>query len=389
MLGVRREGNALVAFYFVYFCAMGAFLPYWGPWLQSQDQSAFAIGLLTAAVQFSKVIAPNVWGWLLHWQPARRLIPWGNYLAALSFGLLFFAQQDFWKLLLVTLGFSFFWAATLPLVDAVSLAWAQQQGKQYGRIRLWGSLGFIALAMGMGVLLGGFGDQVFLPLLLFFFFGTAWLSHYLPLTASPSPPQAVPRPSFLPYLRQPELLLFLLAGVLEQGSHGVYYAFYSIYVEAHGFGSGMVGILWALAVLAEVIFFWFGDQWVQRWGTMRLFVISFFLTSVRWAVIAWWPSFFWIIVVQVLHAASYAAFHLAAVHWVFARFPEALRSRGMALYASLVYGLGGGLGALGAGYAWSHWGGQGAFGAAAAMALVALVLLLGMKHYSRPLEKTA
>ncbi|MCE5360911.1 MAG: MFS transporter, partial [Acidithiobacillus sp.] len=85
MLKGRFEGEALVAYYFLYFCALGAFMPYWGPWLQARGQDALAIGILTAAVQFSKVLAPNVWGWLLHYLPARRLIPAAGVSTLLSF----------------------------------------------------------------------------------------------------------------------------------------------------------------------------------------------------------------------------------------------------------------------------------------------------------------
>ena len=390
MLNRRYEGQSLVAYYFFYFCALGAFMPYWGPWLRSEGQDAFAIGVLTAAVQFSKVLAPNLWGWLLHYQPARRLIPWGGLAALMSFLLLFSGSAHFLPLLLITLLFSFFWAATLPLVDGITMAWAEQQGRRYGRIRLWGSLGFIALSMGMGALLARWGLRSFLPGIALFLLLTWWVSRGLPFAVDPhDAEQSGKAPLFWLELRDARLWLFLLAGLLEQASHGVYYAFYSIYVEAHGYDSLSVGLLWALAVLAEVVFFWFGDRVLRRLGTTLVFVAAFILTALRWMVIAWWPDFTWIVLVQVLHAASYAAFHLAAIHWVFARFPRALRARGLALYASLVYGLGGGIGALAAGWAWSRWGGSGAFLAAGILAAVATLFLLGMFRRQPALEKFA
>lgn len=387
MLKGRHEGQALVAFYFFYFCALGAFMPYWGPWLRSVGQDALAIGLLTAAVQFSKVLAPNVWGWLLHHTSMRWLIRGGGLAAALSFLLLFWAEGYFWALLLITLLFSFFWAATLPLVDNISMAWAERQGRRYGRIRLWGSIGFIVLSLGMGILVSLWGLRSFLPGIAVFLFLTWWVSRFLPFASDPQSTTEQKLPAFLPELRDFRLWFFLAAGILEQASHGVYYAFYSIYVEAHGHNSSTVGLLWALAVVAEVLFFWFGDRILHRWGTMTVFVSAFLLTALRWVVIALWPGFVWIVLVQTLHAASYAAFHLAAIHWVFARFPQALRARGMALYASLVYGLGGGIGALAAGWAWSQIGGSATFLAAGILAALATLLLLGMFRPRPALEK--
>ena len=382
-----REGGWLAAFYFLYFCALGAFMPYWGPWLHAQGQSPLAIGILTAAVQFSKVLAPNLWGWLAHFWGSRRIVPWAALITAAGFLALGLAHGNFSALLLITLTFSFFWAATLPLVDATTMDWAQRCGAAYGRIRLWGSLGFIALSLGMGGLLAHWGMTAFLPGIAIFLVAAWGASRYLPYGTLPD--ANAPRPRLSGTLRQVSLWFFLLAGLLEQASHGAYYAFYSIYAEQHGLGSAAIGMLWGFAVLCEVAFFWWGDRLVRRLGVPLVFTGAFALTALRWGVIAWWPGLVWIILVQSLHAASYAAFHLAAVHWVSGRFPGALRARGMALYASVVYGLGGGLGALGAGWTWAHWGGQNTFAAASALALFGGVFLIQALRPAPTLEKEA
>ncbi|MBU2807178.1 MFS transporter [Acidithiobacillus ferrooxidans F221] len=382
-----REGGWLAAFYFLYFCALGAFMPYWGPWLHAQGQGPLAIGILTAAVQFSKVLAPNLWGWLAHFWGSRRIVPWAALITAAGFLALGLAHGNFSALLLITLTFSFFWAATLPLVDATTMDWAQRCGAAYGRIRLWGSLGFIALSLGMGGLLAHWGMTAFLPGIAIFLVAAWGASRYLPYGTLPD--TNAPRPRLSGTLRQVSLWFFLLAGLLEQASHGAYYAFYSIYAEQHGLDSAAIGMLWGFAVLCEVAFFWWGDRLIRRLGVSLVFSGAFVLTALRWGVIAWWPGLVWIILVQSLHAASYAAFHLAAVHWVSGRFPGALRARGMALYASVVYGLGGGLGALGAGWTWAHWGGQNTFAAASALALFGGVFLIQALRPAPTLEKEA
>lgn len=387
-MGAEKEGGWLASFYFLYFCALGAFMPYWGPWLHAQGQTPLAIGVLTAAVQFSKVLAPNLWSWLSHFWGSRRIVPFGALVTAAGFFALEFAQGQFIAILLITLVFSFFWAATLPLVDATTMDWAQRRGAAYGRIRLWGSLGFIVLSLGMGGLIAHWGMVAFLPGIFFFLMVAWWVSRYLPyepVSTSTHPAAARLRG----HLRSVSLWFFLLAGLLEQASHGVYYAFYSIYAEQHGLSSATVGLLWGFAVLCEVAFFWWGDRLIRHLGLPLVFTAAFILTGLRWGIIAWWPGLIWIVLVQSLHAASYAAFHLAAVHWVTERFPGALRARGMALYASMVYGLGGGLGALAAGWAWAHWGGQLTFAGAAVLALVATVFLIWGLRPTTTLEKEA
>ncbi len=388
---IRRSGGfPLTAFYFFYFCALGAFLPYWGPWLEMRGVAPFDIGILTAAVQFSKILAPNLWGWVGQRRGYGRAVVQASLATALSFPLLGFAQDRFWPLLVITLVFSFFWSATLPLVDVATLVWAERTGRVYGRIRLWGSLGFITLSLGMGVLAAHSGMAVFLPVMTAFLLLGWWCSRHLPFPQEATVSGVrTPEPDFLYRLQDRGLWFFLLAGLLEQASHGAYYAFYSIDVERHGYGSGMVGLLWALAVLCEVVFFWFGDRWIRQMGLPATFFLAFLLTVFRWAMIGWWPGLLWIVLVQTLHAASYGAFHLAAVRWVYGHFPEELRSRGMALYASTVYGAGGALGALGAGWAWSHWGASGAFFSAAFVALLGLLFLFPAHGGDRALEKTA
>lgn len=370
----QRQGRWLALYYALYFSALGAFMPYWGPYLQQQGQTALEIGVLTATIQATKVLAPNIWGLMAVRWGLGRVVPGAALATALGFLALIWAH-DFFTIFLITIGFSFFWAATLPLVDITTLEWAERNGAAYGRIRLWGSIGFILLALGMGWLIARYGMPVFLPVIVVFLLAAWWSSRYLPFAAGGAAIVAQ-RPALRHELWRRDLLFFLAACVLEQASHGPYYAFYSIYIGDHGLGSTAVGLLWGFAVLCEVLFFAMGERIIQRLGLNRVLYASFLLTALRWAVIGLWPDLSWIIAVQTLHAASYGAFHLAAVHWVYQRFPALLRARGQALYASLAYGLGGALGALGGGWAWQRMGGPGTFYAAAALSLLGTVLLV-------------
>lgn len=370
----QRQGRWLALYYALYFSALGAFMPYWGPYLQQQGQTALEIGILTATIQATKVLAPNIWGLMAQRWGLGRIVPGAALATALGFLALLWAH-DFFSIFLITIGFSFFWAATLPLVDITTLEWAERRGAAYGRIRLWGSIGFILLALGMGWLIARWGMAVFLPVVVVFLLAAWWSSRYLPFAAAGAPP-AAPRPALRRELRRGDLLFFLAACALEQASHGPYYAFYSIYVGDHGLGSAAVGLLWGFAVLCEVLFFALGERIIRRVGLHLVLYASFLLTALRWTVIGLWPDLSWIIAVQTLHAASYGAFHLAAVHWVYQRFPALLRARGQALYASAAYGLGGALGALGSGWAWQELGGPGTFYAAAALSLLGTLLLV-------------
>ena len=369
----QRQGRWLALYYALYFSALGAFMPYWGPYLQQQGLTALEIGILTATIQATKVLAPNIWGLMAVRWGLGRIVPGAALATALGFLALLWAH-DFFSIFLITIAFSFFWAATLPLVDITTMEWAERSGAAYGRIRLWGSIGFILLALGMGWLIARGGMAVFLPVIVVFLLAAWWSSRYLPFAAGGTA-TAVPPAALRNELRG-DLLFFFAACILEQASHGPYYAFYSIYVGDHGQSSMAVGLLWGFAVLCEVLFFAVGEGVIRRLGLKTVLYASFLLTALRWGVIGLWPDLPWIVAVQSLHAASYGAFHLAAVHWVYQRFPTSLRARGLALYASAAYGLGGAMGALAGGWAWQKLGGPETFYAAAALSLLGTVLLL-------------
>ncbi|MEK8088278.1 MFS transporter [Thermithiobacillus plumbiphilus] len=374
-LGVPTEAARLASFYALYFAALGAFVPYWGPYLKDAGLSALQIGILTALVQVSKVFAPNLWGSLAERTGDRlRVIHWATLSAAAGFALLFFTH-DFFGIALATLLFSFFWAASLPLVETTTLDWSRRTGGRYGRVRLWGSLGFIAVSLSLGGLIEHWGQWLFLVVVLALLLGV-WLAGLGLPGGERHPVEEGARVSALALLRRPGVLAFFLGCALEQASHGPYYAFYSIYLGQHGISGLYIGLLWAFAVLCEVGFFLVSERVVASMGLRKLLIASFSFTLVRWAIIAAWPNLGFIVFAQVLHAASYAGFHAAAVNLTYRQFAPAERVQGQALYTSIAFGFGGAIGGLAAGAIWQQWGGSASFVAAALATGLGLLLIL-------------
>jgi PPP family 3-phenylpropionic acid transporter len=132
---------------------------------------------------------------------------------------------------------------------------------------------------------------------------------------------------------------FLSACVLMQASHGAYYTFYSIKLEALGFSAAVIGGLWALAVLSEVLLLTRIDGIVDRFGNYAVLRACLIIAAVRWALIGSVESTWLLTLGQVMHAATYAAFHVAAIRVVFKHSGQN-RAREQALYSGLTYGLG-------------------------------------------------
>ncbi|CAL1241157.1 MFS transporter [Candidatus Methylocalor cossyra] len=367
----------LSGFYFFYFSALGALLPYWPLYLQAQGFTPAEIGQLMAILAGSRVVAPNLWGW---WADRSgrtlRLIRWATFLTLGGFCGVFYAQ-GFLEVAWVMLAFTFFWNATLPLFETVTLGHLHHDAKRYSRVRLWGSFGFIATVTALGKGLEGLIAIACLPQIILVLFVALWLNT-LWVPSSGRERHGDGHGSLGAILKRREVLAFFLASLLLQIGHGPYYVFYSVYLKEHGFTSGETGQLWALGVMAEIVLFAVLHRVFGRYSLGAVFRLSLALTALRWLLIAWGVEHLALLVAaQLLHAVSYGAAHAASVHLVHGYFRGPHHGKGQALYSSIGFGLGGALGSLLSGYLWTAWGPHGLYTAAAGITLLALWVASG------------
>ncbi|MEO1820813.1 MFS transporter [Pseudomonas sp.] len=366
----------LSGFYFAYFALLGGVAPFLSLYFESLGFSPARIGELVAIPMLMRCIAPNLWGWLGDATGQRLLIVRvGALLTALCFAGIFW-RQDYWWLAAIMALHSFFWHAVLPQFEAITLAHLGSQSARYSQLRLWGSVGFILTVVLLGLLLQRAGMAVY-PMAMF----GIMLLIAVCSTLVPQPPRqlasaAVAGDGFVQRLRQPGVPAFFVAVALMQLSHGPYYTFLSIHLEALGYSRGLIGMLWALGVLAEIVLFMFMHRLLAWISLRQLLVVSFALAALRWLLLGKLAEEMLVLVfAQLLHAATFGAFHVASIHLVQQRFGERYQGQGQALYATLA-GIGGALGALCSGYAWAGMGPTLTFAAAALAAFVGMLLLL-------------
>ena len=366
----------LSGFYFAYFALLGGVAPFLSLYFESLGFSPARIGELVAIPMLMRCIAPNLWGWLGDATGQRLLIVRvGALLTALCFAGIFW-RQDYWWLAAIMALHSFFWHAVLPQFEAITLAHLGSQSARYSQLRLWGSVGFILTVVLLGLLLQRAGMAVY-PMAMF---GIMLLIAVCSTLVPPPPRQpasaAVAGDGFLRRLRQPGVPAFFVAVALMQLSHGPYYTFLSIHLEALGYSRGLIGMLWALGVLAEIVLFMFMHRLLAWISLRQLLVVSFALAALRWLLLGKLAEEMLVLLfAQLLHAATFGAFHVASIHLVQQRFGERYQGQGQALYATLA-GIGGALGALCSGYAWAGMGPTLTFAAAALAAFVGMLLLL-------------
>jgi len=363
----------LSGFYFFYFASLGALVPYWGIYLKSLGFTANDIGIFMAIVIGTKIVSPNIWGWISDHIGKRMLIVRiGCLLAVITFAGVFISS-NYWWMLFVMMCFSFFWNAALPQFEATTFNHLGDKTHHYSNIRLWGSIGFIVTVVSLGSLLEMKGASV-LPFALIILFAGIWLMSII------VPEQAaqhlqLDQVSILDVLKRPDVVALLLACFLMQMSHGPYYTFYSIYLEEYQYSRSLIGQLWSLGVVAEVVIFLLMYRMVPKFGLRFLLLLSLFLASVRWLLIGYFvenlPVLF---VAQTLHAASFGIYHASAIELIHRYFPGVHQGKGQALYSSLSFGAGGAVGSLYSGMLWESEGANVVYTIAAVISVLAFVI---------------
>lgn len=350
----------LSSFYFTYYLFVGAFVPYWGLYLKSVNFSAVEIGILLSLFQVSRIFSPSFWGWLA--DKTNRRVAWIKLTALL--GLLgyigvFFGTSFIW-LFFVMAALSIFTSSTLPLAEAVTMAHIEPANQPYSRIRVWGSIGFIVAVLGLGVLLDYTEIDSLLWCLLIIQASLLLLSFKIP--EPHVPPHHTDHLSVWKIIKRPEVLSLLIGSCLMVSAHSVYYSFFSIFLEERGYSKTLIGILWSVGVVCEIVMFAFMPKLIGRFSLKQILLTSLLLAVLRFAMIGVGTSSLWILLLaQTLHAATFGSFHVATIAIVHQYFRGKHQAKGQAIYSSVAYGLGGTIGGISGGYALQYLGGETTF----------------------------
>ena len=365
----------LATFYFIFFALLGLVVPYWSPYLASIGMNAVQIGWLLGAFHLSRLYAPGLWGAVADRYGHRLMIVRLGALGGLLSVMLLPGQTEFLALWLCMLLYSFFWNAVLPQFEVITLKHLGKRSNEYGRVRLWGSVGFI-----LAVLIGGelfIGDGIsgvpysFILVMLLILLASLWIPDVSEERAQQRPPKGLIRQT----LKRSEVIRFLLMIFFVQMAHGPYNGFYTILLQGYGYEGTAIGWLWSLGVIAEIVLFAKLHKLWERWGFETVLLWSLALGILRWLLLAFAPGYVGLLILaQLLHAASFAVVLASGMRLVQELFPAGSEGRGQAIHATIGFGLGGVVGSIVAGYFWQHLGSTPAFIFAAGAGLIGFLL---------------
>ena len=361
------------------YCAHGAlFNPYLPLWLKSLGLDVVLISVLCSVQAATRMFAPYAWGALSDRTGERaKLMRWGAVLALLASGGLWFQGGAAWLgvvLLLIYVQTS----GMMPMTEAAVAHVVTHNGvfstKLYGRVRLWGSLGFMLAVMAAGawyehVGMGSFPLIVTLSLL-----ALVVSAFRMPDVKEAHAASAQPAVPMAPVLAQPVVRWFFASVFFHILSHMGIYSFFSLYMDSLGYSKTMIGVLWAVSVTVEIGWFFTQSRWMPRLSLSAWLVLCAGVMALRMGVTASLASMLWLLMLmQALHALTFAAHHSACIALVSHHFPGRLRGRGQALYIIVGYGVPGVVGGLVGGQLSARWGLASVFWATSAMAVCALL----------------
>ncbi len=372
MTPVSKPAQSLnfALFFFAYYGYVGVFSPYASLYFADRGIGAAQIGVLMSLMQVMRIFGPNLWGWVADHTRRRVLVlRLTSMAAALAFCAMFWGASFAYFFVAMVL-LNLFTSAQGPLSEALMLSAMRGDLTHYGRLRLWGSVGFIAAVTLSGQLLDWYGIELVLWISLLLLALVVFAATGMREEGRAHP--AHDTPSVRELLKRREVLAFFVSTFLMVAAHASLYVYYSLYLAQIGYSKTVIGLMWSLGVVAEIVFFYWQAPLFRRLGVRLLMLASLAIGVVRFLMIGLGAeSLALLLLAQVLHAATFGVHHSASVATMQRWFSGPLQARGQALYISVSYGLGGTAGGLLLSACWDTFGAKIVYLLAAALCVFA------------------
>jgi PPP family 3-phenylpropionic acid transporter len=362
--------------YLFFYSTLGIMVTFFPPHLKALGLSGTQMGIAMSIPPVAVIFSPRLFGYWADRLQRPLLILRFNLLMSAVVAYAFFAMDGFPSVILVLFFFALFRAPVPALTDAACLSIIAKQGGDYGRVRLWGSIGFVISTMSAGLIMERHSDHVSISIYaLAGFLLLALLAAFF-ISVRPPPKKAKRWSDILILLNKPRLRYLFLASAFHWASTSTYHGFFSIHVQDLGLSTSVAGTGFAVAGIAEIITMGGARRWIDRFSPGKILVFCLGITALRWALTAWSLEPTFLIIIQLLHSFTFAAFYMASIKILLEEVPDSLRATGQGLFFSAVFGIGGGLGILFSGVVYDIGGGVHAFLFGAALSLIASLVAM-------------
>ncbi len=343
--GTGARALRISIFYAAVFLGLGIFLPFFPVWLASRDLSAPEISLVLAAQMSVRILSVPLFAFAADRLGRRKPVIIGLSLMALAGVLVLSQTHGFWPIVLIATLASAAWTPIIPLIETLAVSESEAGGADYGRMRLWGSLSFIAGSVGSGYVLSVSEPGQVIWLLVAA--DVVLLAAAFALPGEPAggihedrrPGARVTPGEVLRVVTHPLFMAFMASASIIQASHAVYYAFGTIHWQAAGVADQTIGMLWSMGVVAEIILFMFSRNTVRLCGPALLLIIGGAGAALRWSVTALEPGLALLFVAQAGHALTFGATHLGTMHFIARAVPKRTHASAQGAYAALSTGI--------------------------------------------------
>jgi PPP family 3-phenylpropionic acid transporter len=328
-------------FYGALFLQVGVVLPFWPVVLAGRGLTPAELALVLAGASGARTLTGPLLGFVSDRFRLWRGFLFGIGLASAAGLAAFGLVHGLVPCLLLGILIGPLYPALTPIVDAHALRSAERQGRDFGRMRLWGSIAFLAANIASGGLIGALGSGSILGIVVSLTVLGALAALILPggVHGAPGTGPHVDFAAIGQLLNSPRFVAILLIAGGIQTSHAVLYNFGTLAWRAQGLGSSVIGLLWATGVAAEVVLLTQAQRLLRRFGAERMLVLGGLAGLVRWGALALAPPLPLLFALQLLHALTFAVTFIAAIHLVQEAVPARLAATAQAIYTVAASGI--------------------------------------------------
>jgi PPP family 3-phenylpropionic acid transporter len=361
-------------FYFLYYGAISILTPYLALFYQSRGMTGGQIGLLAAISPIISFFGAPLWTGAADASHRHKLVAMLAIIGVVIVSFIFPNVASFGGLLLMIILYSIFNAPTGSLVDSAVLALLGERKERYGRVRLWGTIGYGAVAPFAGDLIGRLG-------LKWAFWGYAilMLAGLLVITQIPFR-QSHSDGSFRGGVRelltnQPWMLFLVMVFIAGIGMATINnYLF--VYMQSLGASKTLMGFALTISTISEVPAMFFSDRMLRRFGARGMLVIAMTTIGLRLIGYSLTTQPWVVLVIQLCHGLTFAAIYTAGVHYADQVAPPGMKATTQGMFGGTLMGFGSAAGGLLGGLLLDHYSPGGMYAFTGALVLVGLITFL-------------